>query len=161
MPTWDSPLPTRLRRSTPHGRRSGTCGPGAFYADLATGNAGLKRTIADLAHGHGPRFVDGAIRNPVPLLGVATPVELVGNDPDELAALLKPAEMRLTVVGAEPGVAATGKLLRSILVKGLSVLVIESLSAAEKADQADWYRGHLAEVLTGTVKHRVRRVHEM
>jgi 3-hydroxyisobutyrate dehydrogenase-like beta-hydroxyacid dehydrogenase len=77
----------------------------------------------------------------VPLQGVATPVELVGNDPDELAALLTPAGMRLTVVGAEPGVGATRKLLRSILAKGLSVLVIESVRLAEKEGQADWYRG--------------------
>jgi 3-hydroxyisobutyrate dehydrogenase-like beta-hydroxyacid dehydrogenase len=146
---------------------------GAFYADLATGDAGLKRTIADLAHGHRLRFVDGAIMNPVPLQGVATPVELAGDDPDELARLLTPAGMRVTVVSTEPGVAATRKLLRSILVKGLSALLIESLRAAEKTGQDEWFRGHLSEVLTGiddafigrlvngTVKHRVRRVHEM
>ena len=147
--------------------------PGAFYADLATGNAGLKRTLADLARGQGLRFVDGAIMNPVPLQGVATPVELAGDDPDELAALLTAAGMRVTVVGTEPGVAATRKLLRSIVVKGLSALIIESLRAADKAGQADWFRGHLQEVLTGiddtfvarlvtgTLTHRVRRVHEM
>ena len=48
-------------------------------------------------------------------------------------------------------------------------MVIESLRVAEKADHADWYRGHLTGIddafierlVTGTVKHRVRRVHEM
>jgi 3-hydroxyisobutyrate dehydrogenase-like beta-hydroxyacid dehydrogenase len=146
---------------------------GAFYADLATGNAGLKQSLAGLAHDKGLRFVDGAIMNPVPLQGVATPVELAGDDPDQLAALLTPAGMRVTVVSTEPGVAATRKLLRSILVKGLSALIIESLRAAEKTGQAEWFRGHLSEVLTGiddafisrlvtgTVQHRVRRVHEM
>jgi 3-hydroxyisobutyrate dehydrogenase-like beta-hydroxyacid dehydrogenase len=109
----------------------------------------------------------------VPLQGVATPVKPVGDDPDELAALLTPAGMRLTVVGTEPGVAAARNLLRSTLVNGLPALVIESLRAAEKAGQPDWYRGHLAEVLTGiddafierlvtgTVKHQVRRAQEM
>jgi 3-hydroxyisobutyrate dehydrogenase-like beta-hydroxyacid dehydrogenase len=147
--------------------------PGAFYADMATGDAGLKREIADLARGQGLRFVDGAIMNPVPLRGVATPVELAGDDPGELAALLTPAGMRVTVVSTEPGVAATRKLLRSIVVKGLSALLIESLRAAEKTGQDEWFREHLSEVLTGiddefinrlvtgTVKHRVRRVHEM
>jgi 3-hydroxyisobutyrate dehydrogenase-like beta-hydroxyacid dehydrogenase len=65
----------------------------------------------------------------VPLQGVATPVELVGNDPDELAALLTPAGMWLTVVGTEPGVATTRKLLRNTLVKGLS---------ASACSAADW-----------------------
>jgi 3-hydroxyisobutyrate dehydrogenase-like beta-hydroxyacid dehydrogenase len=146
---------------------------GAFYADMATGTAGLKRAIAALAREHGLRFVDGAIMNPVPLQGVATPIELAGDDPDELTALLTPAGMRVTAVSTEPGVAATRKLLRSIVVKGLSALLIESLRAAEKTGQDEWFRDHLSQVLTGlddefitrlvtgNVKHRVRRVHEM
>jgi 3-hydroxyisobutyrate dehydrogenase-like beta-hydroxyacid dehydrogenase len=141
---------------------------GAFYADLATGNAGLKQTLAVLARDKGLRFVDGGHHE-----GVATPVKLAGDDPDQLAALLTPAGIRVTVVSTEPGVAATRKLLRSILVKGPSALIIESLRAAEKTGQAEWFRGHLSEVLTGiddafisrlvtgTVQHRVRRVHEM
>jgi hypothetical protein len=64
----------------------------------------------------------------VPLQGVATPVKPVGDDPDELAALLTPDGMRLTVIGTEPGVATTRKLLRNTLVKGLSA---SACSAAE------------------------------
>jgi 3-hydroxyisobutyrate dehydrogenase-like beta-hydroxyacid dehydrogenase len=147
--------------------------PGAYYADFATGDAGLKRDIAALAHHRGARFIDGAIMNPVPLLGAATPVDISGDDPGEFARLLTPAGLRLQVVGTEPGVAATRKLLRSVLIKGLSALVIESMRAAETAGMADWFREHLFEQLcgidrefvvrlvAGNVRHSQRRVHEM
>jgi hypothetical protein len=105
----------------------------------------------------------------VPLQGVATPVELVDDDPDELAALLTPAGMRLTVVGDEPGVGPPGNCCAASWSRGLSVLAIESLRAAEKAGQADWCRDHLTGIddalierlVTGAVKHQVRRAQEM
>jgi 3-hydroxyisobutyrate dehydrogenase-like beta-hydroxyacid dehydrogenase len=146
---------------------------GSFYADFATGDAGLKRELASQADSHGLRFVDGAIMNPVPLRGVATRVDLSGTDAGHLAGLLIPLGMTLEVVGAEPGIAATRKLLRSIVVKGISALAIESLRAAERAEMADWFRGYLVDVLTGmdkefitrlvdgTRQHSERRIHEM
>ncbi len=146
---------------------------GSFYADFATGDAGLKRELAAQARSHGLRFVDGAIMNPVPLRGVATPVDLSGDDAGQLAGLLRPLGMTLEVVGDEPGIAATRKLLRSVVVKGISALMIESLRAAQSAGMADWFRGYLVEVLSGmdkefvtrlvdgTRQHSERRIHEM
>jgi 3-hydroxyisobutyrate dehydrogenase-like beta-hydroxyacid dehydrogenase len=129
------------------GSAVGHLAPGAFYADFATGDPGLKREIAKLARDHGLRAIDGAVMNPVPLAGVATPVDVAGDDPGEFVRLLSPVGLRLTAVSTEPGVAATRKLLRSVLVKGVSALVIESLRAAEVAGEADWFRAHLFEVL--------------
>lgn len=146
---------------------------GSFYADFATGDAGLKRELAAQAHSHGLRFVDGAIMNPVPLRGIATQVDLSGADAGQLAELLTPLGMTLAVVGGEPGVAATRKLLRSVVVKGISALAIESLRAADQAGMADWFRGYLVDVLSGmdkefvtrlvdgTRQHSERRIHEM
>jgi 3-hydroxyisobutyrate dehydrogenase-like beta-hydroxyacid dehydrogenase len=146
---------------------------GAFYADFATGDPGLKREIAKLARDRGLRAIDGAVMNPVPLAGVATPVDVAGDEPEEFVALLSPLGLRLRAVSTEPGVAATRKLLRSVLVKGVSALVIESMRAAETAGEADWFRAHAFEFLNGldeeyvvrlvqgNVQHSVRRVHEM
>lgn len=146
---------------------------GAYYADFATADPGLKRRIADLAHARGLRFIDGAIMNPVPLRGVATAIDISGDDPDQFAAALNPLGLRLDPVGTEAGLAATRKLLRSVLVKGLSALVIESMRAAETAGVADWYREHVFEVLCGidrefvirlvhgNLQHSRRRIHEM
>jgi 3-hydroxyisobutyrate dehydrogenase-like beta-hydroxyacid dehydrogenase len=147
--------------------------PGAYYADFSTGDPGLKRDLAELARAHGLRFIDGAIMNPVPLLGIATPVDVSGDDAAEFAALLTSLGLRLQALGPEPGLAATRKLLRSVLVKGLSALIIESMRAAETAGVADWYREHLFDQLCGidrefvirlvrgNLQHGPRRVHEM
>src|ERR1700761_1354463 len=151
----------------------GHLGHGAFYADFATGDPGLKREIATLARKHGLHAIDGAVMNPVPLTGVATPVDVAGDEAGAFVALMSPAGLRLTAVSPEPGVAATRKLLRSVLVKGLSALVIESMRAAETAGEAGWFRDHVFAVLNqldreyvirlveGNVKHSGRRVHEM
>jgi 3-hydroxyisobutyrate dehydrogenase-like beta-hydroxyacid dehydrogenase len=152
---------------------AGHLAPGAFYADFSTSDPGLKREIAKLARDHRARAIDGVIMNPVPLAGVATPVDVAGDDPEEFVRVLSPLGLRLAAVSTEPGVAATRKLLRSVLVKGLSALVIESMRAAGTAGEADWFRAHVFEVLSnldreyvvrlveGNVKHSVRRVHEM
>jgi 3-hydroxyisobutyrate dehydrogenase-like beta-hydroxyacid dehydrogenase len=151
----------------------GHLAPGAFYADFATGDPGLKREIAKLAREHGLRAIDGAVMNPVPLAGVATPVDVAGDEAEAFVTLMSQVGLQLTAVSSEPGVAATRKLLRSVLVKGLSALIIESMRAAGTAGEADWFRDHVFAVLNrldreyvirlveGNVKHSVRRVHEM
>jgi 3-hydroxyisobutyrate dehydrogenase-like beta-hydroxyacid dehydrogenase len=75
--------------------------------------------------------------------------------------------------GDDPGMAATRKLLRSVVVKGLTALVVESMQAAEAAGLAaetwDNITGQLAaadegfihRLVTGTGRHAARRVHEM
>ena len=78
--------------------------------------------------------------------------------------------MPVEVVSAEPGDAATMKLLRSVFMKGLAAAAIESVEAAEAAGHAEWLRGELAAVigepllerlLVGSRAHAARRVEEM
>ncbi|MGV9384498.1 DUF1932 domain-containing protein [Nonomuraea sp. NPDC003707] len=81
--------------------------------------------------------------------------------------------MDVTPIGGSPGDAAARKLPRSVLVKGLSALVIESRRAAEAAGLGEWFWEHLLEtvsaaderfvvrLLEGAGQHSVRRVHEM
>ncbi|GAA0820154.1 DUF1932 domain-containing protein [Streptosporangium amethystogenes subsp. fukuiense] len=71
------------------------------------------------------------------------------------------------------GEAAARKLLRSIVVKGLTALMVESLRVAESQGLGRWCYDHLVDTLTGldgavvrglldgTVAHSVRRVAEM
>ncbi|MBT8250147.1 MAG: DUF1932 domain-containing protein, partial [Acidimicrobiia bacterium] len=73
----------------------------------------------------------------------------------------------------EAGDAATRKLLRSVFVKGLTGVLIETLRAADAAGQGTWMRDHLTGVvasadgalldrlLSGTSAHATRRAEEM
>jgi len=51
--------------------------------------------------------------------------------------------MDVTDLGGAVGDAATRKLLRSVLVKGLSTLVIESMRAADRLGLGAWFEEHL------------------
>ncbi|MEV0614120.1 DUF1932 domain-containing protein [Nonomuraea sp. NPDC050404] len=147
--------------------------PGALYADLSTSAPGDKRQIAELLEPAGAAVVDGAIMAPIPLRGLATPVLASGAHADRFAAFAGEHGMSVTSIGGSPGDAAARKLLRSVLVKGLSALAIESRRAAEAAGLGEWFWEHLVETVTaadeefvvrllrGAGQHSVRRVHEM
>lgn len=147
--------------------------PGALYADLSTGAPGDKRRLAEVLEPGGAAVVDGAIMAPIPLRGLATPVLASGEQAERFAAFAGAYGMAVTPIGGVPGDAAARKLLRSVLVKGLSALLIESRRAAEAAGLGEWFWGHLLEtvenadeafvvrLLQGAGQHGVRRVHEM
>lgn len=77
------------------------------------------------------------------------------------------------MVGERPGDAAARKLLRSVVTKGLTALVIEAMDAAGGRGDAEWFWQHLVELITdadetlldrfisGTSKHVERRIIEM
>ena len=78
--------------------------------------------------------------------------------------------MPVEVVGEQPGDAAGMKLLRSVFMKGLAAIAIESLEAARAAGVEDRVRADITGVigepllerlLTGTHEHAARRVEEM
>src|SRR4029450_11444234 len=105
---------------------------GSVYADLSTSSPGVKRRLADIAAtAAGVGFVDVALRAPVPGNGPCPPALAAGGAADAFAATMRPLGMPVEVVGPEPGQAATRKLLRSIVMKGLAQLLIEAMAAAE------------------------------
>jgi 3-hydroxyisobutyrate dehydrogenase-like beta-hydroxyacid dehydrogenase len=146
---------------------------GAVYADLATAAAGLKRRLAADAAGEGLRFADVALMSTVPGSGLRTPALASGPAAREFAATMVPLGMPVAHAGDEAGRAATRKLLRSVVMKGLAGLVIEAMRAAEAAGLADetWENvitqltaadeALIRRLVTGTAAHAVRRVHEM
>ncbi|MEV1177825.1 DUF1932 domain-containing protein [Nonomuraea sp. NPDC049784] len=147
--------------------------PGALYADLSTGAPGDKRRIAELVEPAGATAVDGAIMAPIPLRGLATPILASGGGAEPFAAFAGHHGMDVTPIDGAPGDAAARKLLRSVLVKGLSALIMESQRAAEAAGLGEWFWDHLLETVTGADErfvrrllegagqHSLRRVHEM
>lgn len=145
---------------------------GAIYADLGTGSADLKRDLADLV-GRSRPFADVALMTVVPGNGMATPSLASGPGASPYADLLAPLGAVVEVVDGEPGVAATRKLLRSVVTKGLAALIIEALRGAEAAGETEWVWGNIVDQLTvtdetfvrrlveGTGIHHQRRLHEM
>jgi 3-hydroxyisobutyrate dehydrogenase-like beta-hydroxyacid dehydrogenase len=146
---------------------------GATYADLATASAGLKKQLAGVAAGAGLDFADVALMAPVPGNGLCTPALASGPGAVAFVAALGPLGMPIEHAGDEPGLAATRKLLRSVVMKGLAALIVESLEAAAAAGLTDetWDtvvaqltaadEALVRRLVTGTGRHAVRRAHEM
>jgi 3-hydroxyisobutyrate dehydrogenase-like beta-hydroxyacid dehydrogenase len=147
--------------------------PGTLYADLAASGPRQKRELAERAAGHGARFVDVALLLAVGVRGLRTPALASGAAAEELAALLRSLGMDVVAIGDQPGQAAAQKLLRSVVLKGMAALLIETLRAAEAAGVERWLWQNLVEqftsadeafavrLLEGTARHAERRIHEM
>jgi 3-hydroxyisobutyrate dehydrogenase-like beta-hydroxyacid dehydrogenase len=152
---------------------AGGLGPGQVYADLNTAGAALKRAVADVVAPTGAAFADVALMTPVPGRGLRTPALVSGAGADDFALRMGSLGMPVEILGAEPGAAATRKLLRSVFTKGLAAACIESTRAARAAGCEEWMRAEIAEVLTGadaalverlltgSERHATRRIHEV
>ncbi len=145
----------------------------ALYADLSTSSAERKQTLGATAAAEGLSFVDVALMSTVPGKGLGTPALASGPGAARYVAMLQPLGASIEVVGDQPGVAATRKLLRSVVIKGLAGLVIEAMRAASAAglETATWTdlvgqfeemdEAFLRRLVDGTATHAVRRLHEM
>jgi 3-hydroxyisobutyrate dehydrogenase-like beta-hydroxyacid dehydrogenase len=146
---------------------------GAIYADLNTGSASLKLTLAEVAARAGVAFADVALMAPVPGLGLRTPMLASGPGAEDYARIMRMLGADVAVLSGPPGTAATRKLLRSVFVKGLAAAVTEALRAGHAAGCGDWLRVDIAQVLAdasvttvdrleeGSVRHARRRADEM
>jgi 3-hydroxyisobutyrate dehydrogenase-like beta-hydroxyacid dehydrogenase len=144
-----------------------------LYADLSTSSAGVKRELADFASDRGFAFVDIALMSLVPGHGLRTPALAAGPGAELYVSIFKPLGVPVEAISRIPGDAATRKLLRSVMMKGLASLVIEAMRAGHAAGCADWLWRNMAEQLTladekmlsrlvtGTGTHALRRLHEM
>ena len=145
----------------------------ALYADFSTNTAQAKLDLAGLAAGRGFAFTDIALMGTVPGKGLRTPALASGNGAGRFVQLFAPLGMPVTAVSERAGDAATRKLLRSVVMKGLAGTVIEAMRGAEKAGCAEWLWGNIADEISranaallsrlvrGTQIHAVRRLHEM
>lgn len=146
---------------------------GVIYADVSTSPPSLKEDLAGTATSQELLFVDVALMGTVPGNGVSTPAFASGPGAARFAEFLNAVGGNVEVLGDRPGDAAARKLLRSVVTKGLTSVLIESLKAAEAHGSSEWLWDHLIELLTdadhrllerligGTPKHVDRRISEM
>jgi 3-hydroxyisobutyrate dehydrogenase-like beta-hydroxyacid dehydrogenase len=131
---------------------------GSVYADLSTCAPATKAALAGIVEARRVLFADVALMSPVPGRGLATPSLVSGTGADRYAAEINARGGNVVVVGPDAGEAATRKLLRSVLMKGLAAVLIESMEAAEGAGKTEWYWGHVVEEMTALDEEMVRRL---
>ncbi len=142
-----------------------------LYADLNTAAPQTKRDTATIIEKTGTAFIDGALMSPVLPKGLGTPLYASGSGAEIFAKKMSPLGMPVTVLNQEAGNAATHKLVRSIVYKGVAAVVMECLEAAEALNMTEYARSQIMTILqgealidrfvNGSIKHAKRRVDEM
>lgn len=123
--------------------------PGQIFLDINSASPGAKRAAAKSVTAAGADYVEAAVMSNVPPHGHRVPMFLAGKKADAAAALMAPFGMDVTAVGPEIGQASSIKMIRSVMVKGLEALFVESLTAAHRAGVVDKVIESLGESFPG------------
>jgi 3-hydroxyisobutyrate dehydrogenase-like beta-hydroxyacid dehydrogenase len=147
--------------------------PECSYLDLNSVSPRTKRAIAELFSGGAAQVIDGAIMGAPAASGVMS-ISLSGERAPRVSEILTPLGARVTIVGDRVGMAATIKMTRSVVMKGLAMLLMESLWAARQARVEDAVLAGLEDALhhrdfgtlvqrlvCGSLHHAGRRIGEM
>jgi len=103
-----------------------------IYLDINSVSPEKKRAIAAAINDSSASFVEAAVMAPFPPQRLKVPMLLGGSIADEAAQLLQSIGLNATAVSERVGVASAIKMCRSIVIKGLEALAVESLFAARR-----------------------------
>jgi 3-hydroxyisobutyrate dehydrogenase-like beta-hydroxyacid dehydrogenase len=145
-----------------------------IYIDLNSTSPNLMREISKKFAEKGKCFIDGVLLEPLPIKKHEAAIILSGINSEKAAFKLNLIGMNIEVLDNQAGTASSFKLVKSIFMKGLSALLIETFVAAKLSGGAyekimesidhslsTSFDKLLNRFLTGTVLHAPRRIIEM
>jgi 3-hydroxyisobutyrate dehydrogenase-like beta-hydroxyacid dehydrogenase len=148
--------------------------PGTVFLDLNSASPGTKQQCGSLMDAAGAQYVEAGVMTSVPPYGIRVPMLLGGKPSQNLCEALSNWELNVTSVSQEIGVASAIKMCRSVMIKGLEALVIESYSTARAYGVEDFMVPTLQETFPSidwtsqgayffsrVVQHGKRRAEEM
>lgn len=118
---------------------------GAFFLDLNSASPGTKQQAAQVIEAAGAHYVEAGVMTSVPPHGLQVPMLLGGTQAQALAQQLRGWGMDANPVAREIGVASAIKMCRSVMIKGLEALVIESYTTARAYGVEEHVLGSLAQ----------------
>jgi 3-hydroxyisobutyrate dehydrogenase-like beta-hydroxyacid dehydrogenase len=118
---------------------------GTWFVDFNSASPGAKQRAAKLIDDAGGRYVEGAVMTSVPPYRIKVPLLLGGLGARELEPLLNSIGFAAKVASDELGVSSAVKMCRSIMIKGLEAIVIESFTTARAYGVEDAVLASLAE----------------
>ena len=123
---------------------------GAWFVDVNSASPGAKRQAAAAVDGAGGRYVEAAVMTSVPPYRSKVPMLLGGTHARELEPALHELGFQGARFGDERlGIVSATKMCRSVMIKGLEAMVIESFSAARAYGVEDAVLASLAETFPG------------
>ncbi|RYY99696.1 MAG: NAD(P)-dependent oxidoreductase [Comamonadaceae bacterium] len=148
--------------------------PGTVFLDLNSASPAAKQAAAAEIEAAGGRYVEAGVMTSVPPYGIRVPMLLGGPAAGRLQDTLNAWGMDTRAVAESIGTASAIKMCRSVMIKGLEALVIESYATAraygvedqvlptlaETFPSIDWSRQG-AYFFSRVVQHGRRRAEEM
>jgi 3-hydroxyisobutyrate dehydrogenase-like beta-hydroxyacid dehydrogenase len=151
----------------------GTLQPHQFFCEMNTSGPEKKKAIAQILKPSGVMMIDLAIMAPVPPKGIKTPLLAAGEFAEAFFDKIKSLNLNIEILeNSQIGDAATRKLLRSIVYKGIAAVVCEAMEAGQAFGMEKYMRGQIASLIggnddlidrfvEGSRTHALRRMHEM
>jgi 3-hydroxyisobutyrate dehydrogenase-like beta-hydroxyacid dehydrogenase len=121
----------------------------AWFLDFNSASPGAKQRAAALIDGNDGRYVEGAVMTSIPPYRIKVPLLLGGGGAQELAPLLVALGFDAKVASEQLGIASAVKMCRSVMIKGLEAMVIESFTTARAYGVEDAVLASLAETFPG------------
>jgi 3-hydroxyisobutyrate dehydrogenase-like beta-hydroxyacid dehydrogenase len=154
------------------------CAPGlaagTFFLDFNSASPGAKQEAGTIIEAAGGRYVEGAVMTSLPPYRIRVPLLLGGPRAGELEPHLKALGFDAKAVSDRLGVASATKMCRSVMIKGLEAMVIESFTTARAYGVEREVLASLAETFPGidwekqgdyffmrVIQHGRRRAEEM
>ena len=129
------------------------CAPGvragAFFLDFNSASPGAKIRAAGFVDAGGGRYVEGAVMTSVPPYRIKVPLLLGGPNAAALLPLLASLGFAPKIASVQLGVASATKMCRSVMIKGLEAMVIESFTTARHYGVEDQVLASLKETFPG------------
>lgn len=147
--------------------------PGAIYADMTSATPREMLELSMQVDAHAASFADVAILGPVVVHGEKTPLMISGAGATIITPIFETFGADVELLDGPAGDAMAHKLLRSVFMKGLAALVVETITASELFGDVEWVRKQVANqlsgdgqavidrFLTGSRLHAARRAFEM
>ena len=121
----------------------------AFFLDFNSASPGAKIRAAEAVHAAAGRYVEGAVMTSVPPYRSRVPLLLGGPHAEAIKPLLDGLGFAPKVHSAQLGVASATKMCRSVMIKGLEAMVIESFTTARAHGVEDAVIASLKETFPG------------
>jgi 3-hydroxyisobutyrate dehydrogenase-like beta-hydroxyacid dehydrogenase len=123
--------------------------PGAFFLDFNSASPGAKIRAAGIVNAAGGRYVEGAVMTSVPPYRIKVPLLLGGPDATALLPVLQGLGFAPKLADERLGIASATKMSRSVMIKGLEAMVIESFTTARHYGVEDALIASLVETFPG------------
>jgi 3-hydroxyisobutyrate dehydrogenase-like beta-hydroxyacid dehydrogenase len=146
---------------------------GAHYLDLCTVTGRMSDEDRSPIEAAGGRYIDIAVMGGFFKSGIKAPMLVAGDGVGPVVAWMNAHGFVAKVLGPRPGSASSVKMLRSVIMKGIEALAVESFVAAERQGilkevmgclgdvDATSFSGSLAMLTQTHIVHAERRWEEM